>query len=112
MSTVETTGYLRDNQGVFIPKDPQAQLVYVFDWEYWLSQGDSITQVDYALQVRSNDPQPLLRLNQGIQQGQKTFVELSGGAVGKIYTVTADVLTANGSRDRRNFRVKIENRSA
>lgn len=112
MSTVEKTGYLKDQQGIYILKDPQAQLVYTFDWSEWLPTGDSITSVNYTLQVRANDPDPLVREDQGIQSGTKTYVEISGGGVGKIYTVTAEIDTANGSTDRRNFRIKVENRSA
>jgi hypothetical protein len=112
MSTIEKTGYLRDAQGIYILKDPLAQLIYTFDWSEWLPEGDSVTAVEYILQVRANDPEPLVRESQGVQSGIKTYVELSGGQVGKVYTVTAEVTTTNGSIDRRNFRVKVENRSA
>jgi len=35
-----------------------------------------------------------------------------GGGVGKVYTVTAAITTADGLIDRRSFRIKVENRSA
>jgi hypothetical protein len=53
-----------------------------------------------------------VRESQGVQSGTKTYVELSGGQVGKVYTVTAEITTADGSTDRRSFRAKVENRSA
>ena len=110
--TVTTTGFQKDTQGVWISKDPVAQLVYVFDWTDWLPEGDTLASVNYTLQVRANDPEPLVRESQGVQSGTKTYVELSGGQVGKIYTVTAEITTVDGIIDRRNFRVKVENRSA
>lgn len=112
MSTIEKTGYLRDQQGIYILKDPEAQLVYVFDWSEWLPEGDTISTVNYTLQVRANDPTPLVRESQGVQSSTKTYVEISGGGAGKIYTVTAAVTTSDGEIDRRNFRIKVENRSA
>jgi hypothetical protein len=87
-------------------------LVYTFDWSEWLPTGDTIATVNYTLQVRANDPTPLVRVTQGVSAGTKTYVKISGGGVGKVYTVTAAVTTADGSTDRRNFRVKVENRSA
>lgn len=111
MSTIEKTGYQRDAQGLYILKDPEAVLVYTFDWVDWLPSGDSLSTVNYTLQVRANDPAPLVRESQGIQT-TKTYVELSGGQAGKVYTVTAEITTADGNTDRRNFRVKVENRSA
>lgn len=112
MSTIDKTGYLRDAEGIYIAKDPNAELVYTFDWSEWLPTGTTVATVNYTLQVRANDPAPLVRLTQGVQSGLKTYVELGGGAAGKVYTVTAQIVTTDGSIDRRNFRVKVENRSA
>jgi hypothetical protein len=112
MSTLTLTGFERDAQGIWIRKDPEAELAYTFDWSEWLPSGATVSTVNYTLQVRANDPAPLVRENQGIVGGAKTYVELSGGQVGKIYTVTAEIATSSGDIDRRNFRVKIENRSA
>lgn len=111
MSTVTITGFKRDNQGSYIDKDPEAQLVYTLDWTDWLPTGDSIDTVAYTLQVRANDPEPLVRESQGVTGGDKTYVELSGGQVGKTYTVTALITTTDGLVDRRYFRIKVENRS-
>jgi hypothetical protein len=110
--TITRTGYEQDAQGVWIAKDPSAELVYTFDWVDWLPQGDSIATVAYTLQVRANDPQPLVKVSEGVQSSRFTYVELRGGQVGKIYTVTAQITTQDGIIDRRNFRIKVENRSA
>ena len=109
MATI--TGYKQDQQGAWIPKDPEAILVYSMDWSEWLAQGQSIVTVDYTENSRVNDTAPLVIETEGVQGGNITYAEISGGAVGKIYTVTAEISTDDGSIDRRHFRIKVENRS-
>jgi hypothetical protein len=111
MSTIDKTGFLRDQQGIYILKDNNAKLTYSFDWSEWLPAGTSISAVSYALQVRANDPTPLVNHGSGIS-GTQTYVTLSGGGVDKVYTVTAQITLDNSNIDRRNFRVKVEARSA
>lgn len=111
MSTIETTGFLQDQQGIYIPKDPQAKLTYTFDWVEWLPEGTALSTVTYTLQSRANDPTPLIDHGSGIS-GTKTYVTVSGGGAGKVYAITAQITLDNGNIDRRSFRVKVENRSA
>ena len=106
-----STGFEIINQTLWVTKDPEAKLTYTFDWTDWLPAGDSLTAAAYTLQVRANDPDPLVKVTSGIQ-GTKTYVQLSDGQVGKNYVVTVKVTTTNGLIDRRNFRVRVENRSA
>lgn len=100
-----------DNQ-LWITKDPQAQLFYTFDWSEWLVSGDTITQAEYTVATRVNDPEPLINVSDGISGTNKTYIELGNGQVGKSYVVSVKVTTSNGLIDRRSFKVKIENRSA
>lgn len=111
MTTITDTGFELSQVGIQIDKDPEAQLIYTFDWVDWLPAGDSIANVDYTVAARVNDPEPLVKLDEGIQT-TKTYVELSAGQLGKTYIVTAKVTTANGLIDRRSFRVNIKNRVA
>lgn len=106
------TGFKLINQLLWIDKDPEAQLTYTFDWNEWLPVGDSLATVQYSIQARANDPDPLTIESSGIAESTKTYVELANGQVDKSYTVTAKVTTTDGLIDRRNFRVKIVNRSA
>lgn len=106
------TGFEQTVQGLTIKKDTEARLFYTFDWSEWLPTGDSISAVVYSIQARVNDPDPLINRSSGVQSGVRTYIELSDGQEGKVYTVTARVTTANGLIDRRNFRVKVEARSA
>ena len=109
MATI--TGYKQDQQGAWIPKDPNARLVYSMDWSEWLAQGQTIVTVNYTENSRVNDTAPLVIETEGVQGGTVTYAEISGGAVGKIYTVTAEITTDDSSVDRRHFRIKVENRS-
>jgi hypothetical protein len=113
MSTLTRTGYEKDNIGSWISKDPEATLIYSMDWSEWLPENAVISAVTYTLQVRANDPEPLVKGATGISQSNTvTFVELSGGQLGKTYTVTAEITTDTDLVDRRSFRIKVENRSA
>lgn len=105
------TGFYQTIQGLTIDKDSEALLSYTFDWSEWLPQGDALATVDYAITARANDPDPLIKVTQGIQ-GNKTFVQLREGQIGKTYTVTCKITTNDGLIDRRNFRVKVLARSA
>jgi hypothetical protein len=110
MSTI--TGYKEDADGVYIQKDRLARLVYTLDWSQWLPTGATITAVDYSAQVRANDAAPPVLHSEGVQDGTKTYVEISGGSVNKTYSITAAITLDSGETDRRSFRIKIENRSA
>ena len=106
------SGFVQTIQGLTIEKDVEAQLIYTFDWSDWLPPNDSISFTEYTITARANDPDPLLKVSEGVQDGAKTYVELSDGQLGKSYTVTCLINTAQGLIDRRNFRVKILARSA
>lgn len=106
------TGYETDTTGSWIRKDPSAHLTYSMDWSEWLPDGDTIASVTYTLQVRANDPTPLVLDSSGVQSNIITYCEIHGGGVGKIYTVTALVTTVDGLVDSRSFRIKVEHRSA
>lgn len=106
-----TQGFVQTIQGLQITKDPEAQLVYTLDWADWLETGDTLSTATWTVQARANDPDPLLKVSDGVQ-GTKTYIELDEGQVGKTYTVFCKIATTNGLEDRRFFKVKVENRSA
>lgn len=106
-----STGFEVINQTLWITKDPEAQLVYTLDWTDWLAAGDSIAEAEFEVVARANDPDPLLKVSDGINAGNQTYVELAAGQLGKSYTVSIKITTADGLIDRRSFKVKIEQRS-
>lgn len=106
------SGFEPTTQGLTIDKDPQAQLNYTFDWSQWLPENSTVESVDYTVQARVNDPQPLTKINQGILDGTKTYVELASGQLNKVYTVFCEITTDNALVERRSFRVRVVTRSA
>ena len=109
---MSNTGFEQTNQGLTIVKDTEAKLTYSFDWSDWLPTGDTISTVDYTIGARLNDPDPLIKVSSGVQNGNLTYIELSDGQVDKTYTVTAKITTGDGLIDRRSFRVRVQDRSA
>jgi hypothetical protein len=108
--TVVKTGYQQDYQGSWIDKDPAAKLVYSMDWiTEWLSTGSTLVSANYTISTVAGDPSPLTRVSQGIQ-ANVSYVELSGGTDGEIYTVTCTVTTSDSEIDARRFRVKVKAR--
>ena len=107
----QRSGFTQTIQGLTIDKDTEAQLTYTFDWVDWLPVGDSLDTAEYTITARANDPDPLIKVSEGID-GTKTYVELSNGQLGKVYTVTCKITTVDGLIDRRNFRVRVLARSA
>lgn len=94
-----------------IKKDPNAVLDYAFDWSQWLKQGDTLLEVEYSVQSRLNDPNPVVIESSGIIT-DKTYCYLSGGQLNKTYQVSCKVTTNNALIENRSFLVKIETRSA
>lgn len=109
--TIKRSGFVQTMQGLTIEKDVEAKLFYTFDWIDWLPEGDSLATAEYTVTARVNDPDPLIKVSEGLT-GTQTYVELSDGQIGKSYTVTCKITTADGLIDRRNFRVKVLARSA
>ena len=105
------TGFYQTIQGLTIEKDTEAQLIYSFEWADWLPQSDSLATAEYTITARANDPDPLVKVSEGIT-GTQTYIEISDGQEGKTYTVTCKITTTDGLIDRRNFRVKVLARSA
>lgn len=110
MSTI--TGYKQDKEGVYIDKDPEAQLTYTMEWNQWLPTGANLQSVTYTENSRANDPAPITIESSGIANTTQTYVELAGGSVGKVYTITADITLDSGQTDRRAFKVRVLNRLA
>lgn len=110
---INRSGFNQTNYGLEIEKDPEAQLVYTFNWSDWLESGDTISAVEYTVAARRNDPEPVTIVSSGIADANTdTYVELSGGQLDKTYIVTCKVTTSDGIVDRRNFRLLVKNRSA
>ena len=109
--SINRTGFEQTNTGLNIDKDSEARLTYTFDWSEWLADGDILAAAEYEVAARRNDPAAMTIETLGFTNTQ-TYVEVSGGAEGKVYIVTAKITTENGLIDRRNFRINVVARSA
>jgi hypothetical protein len=109
---INRSGFQATNTGLTIDKDPEAQLTYTLDWSSWLEGSDTVTSATWSAAARRNDPTPIVVESSGIQDENKTYVELSGGQADKTYVITVEIGTSDGLTDRRNFRVNCVNRSA
>ena len=112
MST--TTGFLRDQFGSYILKDPRAVLNYTIDWTDWIGS-DTIATSTWAVTTYSTstvDTSVLAVNGTAVAVGnKKSIVTLSSGTVGNIYNVRNTIVTANDLKESRAFRVKVENRN-
>lgn len=108
MATI--TGFLYDNEGLWIPKDPEASLTYSLDWQDWLSNGETISSSTFTVETITGDSDPLIKVSQSSSDTVAT-VKISGGTSGNIYRVYDEVVTSGGLTERRYFRIKVEQRS-
>jgi hypothetical protein len=103
------TGFQQDRVGHFIEKDPYAILDYTLDWTNWMPSGDTISSITVTAETISGDAAPL-----AIDSSTNTTVlvtaNISGGTAGNIYNVEYKIVTTNGLRDSRNFRIKVVER--
>jgi hypothetical protein len=84
-------------------KDPDATLDWIFDWNLWLGETETISEVEFVV-----DP-GITVTNSGHTQKTAT-VWLSGGTEGQVYRVTCRITTDEGRIDDRSFTLRCTNR--
>ena len=104
------TGFLRDNDGVYIVKDTEAILTYSIDWSDWLTNGETISSNSFTVETISGDADPLIKVSQSNTTTVCT-VKVSGGTSGKLYKIFNQITTSGSLTERRHFRIKVETRS-
>lgn len=76
--------------GETLKKDPDAELVYRFNWEAWLGAAEID---DYTIVIAGPDSE-LTQDNDSLVAGnQNVDVRLLGGTAGKQYTLTCRIVT-------------------
>jgi hypothetical protein len=105
------TGFNQDTLGSYIDKDPAAILVYSLDWNDWIENNDAVANSVMTVSTISGDPNAMTIKSSGFT-GNVTYAELQNGSAGNVYTVTNTITTADGAKDARRFRVKVQNRYA
>lgn len=110
------TGFKRDNTGLYITKDPQANVVYGLDWSDWLPSGDGLSSCTVTIETISGDAAPLaLPTGAGTDvtiTGGITNIRLHAGTAGNVYNIRAKVVTSQGNHDARHFRIVVEDKQA
>ncbi|AIY17795.1 hypothetical protein GUY44_07230 [Pimelobacter simplex] len=84
-------------------KDPDADLDYTRDWAPWLAGGDTIETSTWIVE-------------DGIDHSRESHTDtaatiwLTGGTVGRTYSVTNRITTTSGRTDDRTFTIEIRQR--
>jgi hypothetical protein len=88
-----------------ITKDPQATLDYVVDWSKWLetSSNDVVSSVVWIV------PNGLVKTTSAFTDTTAT-VWLSGGVLGRVYTITCRVTTLAGRTQDYSFQLICQDR--
>lgn len=104
------TGFLKDNEGLYITKDEDAVLTYSLDWSDWLPANTVITANSFSVETITGDADPLVKSSQSNTDTVAT-IKVSGGTSGKIYKVYNTITITGSLIERRYFRVKVTARS-
>tara|TARA_Y100000114_G_scaffold149207_1_gene163085 strand:- start:82 stop:399 length:318 start_codon:yes stop_codon:yes gene_type:complete len=98
-----TTGFERDNVGLFIRKDPSAVMDYTIDYTSYLDGSDTITS--HTITVDSG----ITKDSSSIVTGNKKItMTLSGGTAQTAYTIKVSASTNDGLTFIHRFRIKCE----
>jgi hypothetical protein len=105
------TGFQEDRVGAYIDKDPYAVLDYSLDWTNWMPAGDTIASITVTAQTITGDASPLA-VDSTTNTNYIVTANISAGTPGNIYNVEYRIVTTNGLKDSRNFRIKVLERQA
>ena len=108
------TGFQRDNTGLYIVKDPQANVQYGLDFTDYLQTGHTISSAVVTIQTITGDASPLaLPTNAAtdvVVTNPGVNIRLKDGTVGNIYNVRCKITTSYGDVDARHFRIVVKDK--
>jgi len=84
-------------------KDPDAVLDWVWDWNEWLDEGETITTSTFVVTVG-------LTVDSETNTTKTATVWLSGGTAGQVYQVTNRITTSGGRTDDRSITIRVTER--
>ena len=98
--------------GTIIPKDPDADLPYDFDWSRWLGDFGATISTSTWVASPATGTTPLEVEDDSIVSGTTARVRLSGGDPGVDYTVTNHIETNEvpARKDDRSLTVRVKQR--
>jgi len=85
-----------------VPKDPDAELPYGFNWETWLGS-DTLSGSTWIMPSGLNE-------ESSTYSDTATAIWISGGTAGQVYRVTNRVTFTGGGGDDRSFLVDCKER--
>jgi hypothetical protein len=108
------TGFQRDNTGLFIIKDPDANVQYGLDFTDYLQSGQTITAAVVTIEQIAGDASPLAHPTNAATDVVITFavvnIRLRNGTSGNIYNIKCKITTSGGDTDARHFRIVVQNK--
>lgn len=107
------TGFNKDSKGIFIVKDPTANVAYTLDWSEYLPTGNIISSASVTIQTISGDSTPLAHPTDAatdvtIVANNKVSIRLQAGTAGNVYQIATTIVTDGGDTDTRRFRVVVK----
>ena len=108
------TGFLRDNIGIYIIKDPDANITYSLDFTNYLDTSDTILddstgEPTVTLGTISGDASPLaFPTSHAVDVSAtttKVVLRVNAGTAGNVYPVEVKIVTSAGDTDSRHFRI-------
>ena len=84
-------------------KDPDARLEWVWDWNEWLDEGETITASEFFATVG-------LVIDSDSNTTKTATVWLTGGTAGQVYQVTNRITTSTGRIDDRSITIRVVER--
>lgn len=84
-------------------KDPNAVLDWVWDWNEWLDDGETISTSSFIVTVG-------ITVNSTSHTTKTATVWLSGGTAGQVYQVTNRIVTSAGRTDDRSITIRVTER--
>ncbi|WP_432112848.1 hypothetical protein [Streptomyces sp. S1] len=84
-------------------KDPDAVLDWVWDWNEWLDEGETILNSQFIASVG-------ITVDSESSTTKTATVWLSGGTPGQVYQVTNRISTTGGRTDDRSITIRVVER--
>jgi hypothetical protein len=84
-------------------KDPDAVLDWVWDWNEWLDEGETISASSFITSVG-------ITVDSELNTTKTATVWLSGGTAGQVYQVTNRITTSSGRTDDRSITIRVTER--
>jgi len=108
------TGFQRDNAGLFIVKDPQANVQYGLDFTDYLQTGHTISSAVVTIESITGDASPLAHPTNAatdvVVTNPVVNIRLHNGTANNIYNIRCKITTSGGDTDARHFRIVVKDK--